>query len=448
MKDGEQTNSFTKMKSRILIVGAGPAGVSTALFLAKNNIPSTLIDKEFFPRDKICGDGLSGWVISMLHKLDMGLVEELTAESGSLDSWGIKFYSPNMKHLTIPYQFHKRPNDAPGFIIRRKEFDNLLIKKVKENPLISLHEGVKITEYNTNNEGLELKDESGKKTFTGDMVVFADGATSRFAKNPGGFKKDDRHFATGLRVYYRGLKGYGLGIKEETIRVKDKDTDEGVGVRGGENGARNAVEFYFLRSILPGYFWIFPLPNGDANVGVGISTQVMKKKKINLKTELFRAISDIPELKERFKDAEQVGPVQAWSLPLGSKKQSLSGDRFLLAGDAASLIDPSTGEGVGNAMNSGFHAAEHLADCLNQNSFDAAFNKKYDTRIYDKLWNELKLSTSIQKLMARRRLFNFLFNRAVKSEYLRKSLTRMIDNLDERKKLKNPIYYLRVLIGK
>ncbi|MBT7464038.1 MAG: geranylgeranyl reductase, partial [Bacteroidetes bacterium] len=173
-----------------------------------------------------------------------------------------------------------------------------------------------------------------------------------------------------------------------------------------------------------------------------------KKKKINLKTELFRAISDIPELKERFKDAEQVGPVQAWSLPLGSKKQSLSGDRFLLAGDAASLIDPSTGEGVGNAMNSGFHAAEHLADCLNQNSFDAAFNKKYDTRIYDKLWNELKLSTSIQKLMARRRLFNFLFNRAVKSEYLRKSLTRMIDNLDERKKLKNPIYYLRVLIGK
>ncbi|MBT4409414.1 MAG: FAD-dependent oxidoreductase, partial [Bacteroidetes bacterium] len=192
------------MKSRILIVGAGPAGVSTALFLAKNNIPSTLIDKEFFPRDKICGDGLSGWVISMLHKLDMGLVEELTAESGSLDSWGIKFYAPNMKHLTIPYQFHKRPNDAPGFIIRRKEFDNLLIKKVRENPLISLHEGVKITEYNTNNEGLELKDESGKKTFTGDMVVFADGATSRFAKNPGGFKKDDRHFATGLRVYYRG----------------------------------------------------------------------------------------------------------------------------------------------------------------------------------------------------------------------------------------------------
>ena len=119
-----------------------------------------------------------------------------------------------------------------------------------------------------------------------------------------------------------------------------------------------------------------------------------------------------------------------------------------MAGDAASLIDPFTGEGVGNALNSGFHAAEHIADCYQAQTFDAQFNKSYDKRIYDKLWNELRLSTAIQKLIVRPGLFNWVMNRAVKNKYLVDTFIRMIDDLDERKKLKRVGFYFRILFGK
>ena len=431
---------MTKDDPQILIVGAGPAGIATALFLAKKGIPSKLIDKDFFPRDKICGDGLSGWVISMLYKLDMGLVEELATDKRALDSWGISFVAPNLKRLTLPYRNKKRPDEAPGYVIRRKDFDDLLIQKVKENPYVEFIEGVKITEYKELPDRVEISDSAGQQVFKGDVVVFADGAGSKFAKEPGGIQKEDKHTATGIKTYFSGIKAQGSGLKAQGSGLKaqgESSSDE----------LLNSVEFYFLKSVLPGYLWIFPLPDGGANVGLGIRTDIMKKKRINLKKALFAAISDTPELKERFKDAEQTGSVQAWGLPLGSKRRSLSGNRYLLAGDAASLIDPFTGEGIGNALNSGFHASEHLAECFQQNRFDSEFNQKYDKRVYDKLWKELRMSTIIQRLITKPWLFSWVMNKAVSNEYLKQSFIRMIDDLEERKKLKRVGFYWKVLLA-
>ena len=163
---------------------------------------------------------------------------------------------------------------------------------------------------------------------------------------------------------------------------------------------------------------------------------------------MLRCIEETPELKERFADAEQISPIQAWGLPLGTKKQSLSGNRYLIVGDAASLLDPFTGEGVGNALNSGMHAADHIAEALEAQQFDAKFNKKFDKRIYDKLWKEMKNSSMIQKLIMLPGLFNWVMSRAVNNDYLTNSFIKMIDSLDERKKLYRPGFYLRVLFSK
>ncbi len=203
--------------------------------------------------------------------------------------------------------------------------------------------------------------------------------------------------------------------------------------------------FYFLDEFLPGYLWVFPQTDGTANVGAGIRTDILKKRKLSLKQVMEKALVQNPHLAERFKNARPISGISAWNLPLGSKKIPLSGYRLLLTGDAASLIDPFTGEGVGNAMWSGFAAAEHIGKAMKAGRFDASFNKQYDRFVYKKLWKELRNSTWIQKLINYPKLFNWVMNKVSANPDLQQSLIRMIDDLEERKKLTRISFYLRLL---
>ena len=117
-------------------------------------------------------------------------------------------------------------------------------------------------------------------------------------------------------------------------------------------------------------------------------------------------------------------------------------------GDAASLIDPFTGEGIGNAMTSGMIAAEVISKAIHEQQFDARFLSMYDEKIYETLWSELKLSHTLQKLTNKAWLFNFVVNKASKSKTLRESITCMFEDLDMRSRLRNPSFYLKLLLNK
>jgi flavin-dependent dehydrogenase len=125
----------------------------------------------------------------------------------------------------------------------------------------------------------------------------------------------------------------------------------------------------------------------------------------------------------------------------------LSGDRFLLLGDAANLIDPFTGEGIGNAIRSGRVAAEHLLKAFERNRFDAEFNKTYDREIYRKMWKELRISRSMQLLLYYPRIFNFVIKKASKNESIRTLLTSMLDNIDLKKELLKPTFYIKLIFN-
>src|SRR5688572_26320535 len=113
----------------VLITGAGPAGASAALFLAKKGIACVVADKMKFPRDKICGDALSGKVVEVLNKLNPLLVDELKHNDNFLGSWGVTFVAPNGEALRVPFKTKKGNNTAPGFIAKRLDFDNWLVEK-------------------------------------------------------------------------------------------------------------------------------------------------------------------------------------------------------------------------------------------------------------------------------------------------------------------------------
>ena len=246
----------------VLIIGAGPAGASTALFLAKQGISCTIVDKHTFPRDKICGDALSGKVVEVLNKLDKNLVNELSSNESFLGSWGVTFIAPNGKSLRVPFSTKKGKTIAPGFLAKRVDFDNWLIEKLKDNTLISLEESTEIRSYARFAGGIHAISKNGKE-YQAKIVIAADGAYSTFTKDVAGLKTEPQHNCFGLRAYYKHVKGL--------------DTE-------------NFIELHFLKGVLPGYFWIFPLPNGQANVGIGMRADKMTDKKINLKKMLRKTV--------------------------------------------------------------------------------------------------------------------------------------------------------------
>jgi len=409
-------------RTDVCIVGAGPAGAIAALFLAKFGINCTLVDKAKFPRDKICGDGISGWVLTILNELDKDLLKRLSWQPFLLHSYGIRIVAPNSKSLDLPFfdNSNMDPSLPPGFIGRRIDFDNFLIDEIKQNKKVELLEETEIIEYQKLDSGLQLQTKKGESIEVR-IVIFANGATSKFMKEPGGIVKSKKYTMTGLKTYYKGVTGFH---------------------------EKNYVELHFLKDILPGYFWIFPLPDGLANVGVGLDQERIGRKKINLKAKMLEAIDTIPSLKERFKHAEMVSKIQAYGLPLWDGKRKISGDHFMLAGDAANLIDPVTGEGIGHAAISGMYAAEQCKRSFESDDFSASFMQQYDTSIYARIGKELSISSKIPKFIKYPWLFNMMVNKALKSKTLQERLTLAMTDLEVRKRLKDPGMYLKVLLGR
>jgi menaquinone-9 beta-reductase len=407
------------LSTNILIIGAGPGGVAAAMQLAKQGIECTVVDKAVFPRDKICGDALSGKVVEVLKKINPAIIRNFSEQDFQLGSWGVNFVAPNGNTLRVPFKkdIDKQKN-APGFISKRIDFDNFLLQQIKNNQLIKIIEGADLSEFQKTENGFICKDKKGEHVVETRLVIAADGAQSRFARWTGDAVPEPQHYCAGIRAYYKNVTGM--------------DAD-------------NFIELHFLKELLPGYFWIFPLPNGYANVGLGIRSDKISKQKVNLKHELQKIVSRHPVISQRFKDAALEGDIKGFGLPLGSKKRKISGEHYLLIGDAASLIDPFTGEGIGNAMFSGMFAAQHASKCFRENNFSAAFNRQYDKAVYNRLWNELKLSRTMQRLARYPSLFNFVVNKANNNIMLKETISAMFEDLDLRDRLSRPSFYLNLL---
>ncbi|KRP09020.1 MAG: geranylgeranyl reductase [Sphingobacteriales bacterium BACL12 MAG-120813-bin55] len=408
----------------VCIIGAGPGGAATALFLAKVGIESIIVDKASFPRDKICGDALSGKVVEVLNRYDPKLVEGLDSGKAFLPSWGVVFVAPNQESLSVPfrkdYASRNGKETAPGFIARRMDFDYFMVEEVKKRKEVKLLENTAITGFEKTPEGYRLRAAGSDLIIDTQLVIACDGAHSRFAKEEGGIQVEKDHYCAGLRVYYENVKGMHEG---------------------------NFIELHFLKELLPGYFWIFPLPNGGANVGLGMRSDYVSKHKINLKEQLTTILEEYPAFRERFKDARQVDEIRGYGLPLGSKKRPISGDHFMLVGDAASLIDPFTGEGIGNAVMSGMLAAQQAAVCLQQNDFTATTMQAYDTAVYRRLWPELRLSYRMQQLVNYPWLFNFVVRKANRNKVLRETISVMFEDIDLRDRLRKPSFYFKLLFS-
>ena len=150
----------------------------------------------------------------------------------------------------------------------------------------------------------------------------------------------------------------------------------------------------------------------------------------------------------RFSQASLKGKLEAHRLPVyASGGCPVAGDGFMLIGDAARLIDPFTGEGIGNAMVSGFKAAETASKCYKNGDFSFKYTGEYENEIREKLYPELDLSLKLQNLARKQRLLNLVIGKASKDEKLRDLMSDMLYSTYTKSKLNHPWFYLKLLTG-
>ncbi len=401
----------------LIIAGAGPAGCTLALNLSGRGLRIAVIEKDVFPRHKICGDALSGKVLNVLKRMPGGVYADFLRDAGKVASWGIRFTAPNGHGLDVPFVQERAPGTPPpGYVCRREDFDNFLFQRLKLCSDIDIFEGEKVTGLAFTPDAALV--ETGIRALTGKIVAGADGVHSVIRKMTIGDPPDKRHFCVGIRAYYKNVTGLHPD---------------------------NFIELIFLKELLPGYFWIFPSTGGLVNAGFGMMHEQVVKLGENLNQVLNRLVSSHPLIAPRFRNAEISGRAEAHSLPLASFHPKRSGDRFLLLGDAAFMVDPFSGEGIGNAMGTGEIAASVLENCFRINDFSAGELLKFEAGIGRRFSQEFRTTSVMQRLAGSPFLFNLVVDKARKNKNLRDLLTSMFTNEDMKEKLTRPGFYAGLL---
>lgn len=419
----------------VIVVGGGPGGSTTASYLSRHGLTTLLLDKARFPRDKTCGDAISGKSISVLREL--GLHEWVEREPHGLAN-GVVFSSPKGHVVRIP--FPKKLDPArmkdqrehryinPGYVVRREVYDNVLFQFAKKQEHVTTLEEFQVTDLLWSDgkvAGVKGKAKDGsERSFEAKVVVGADGALSKVAEKTASYDflhKHHDHWIGAFRIYYKGIKDL---------------TDN--------------IEIHFIQDLLPGYFWIFPLENGWANVGAGmVETDLQRPgkngQKPNMRKITYDTIANHPMFKERFAGAEEVeGSFRGWQLPCGSERRQLSGNEFLLVGDAGGLIDPFSGEGIGNAMVSGKYAAQTITEAFQADDFSAGFFKRYDQRVWDALAHELDTSYKLQQMGRHTWLLNYILKRAATKEHVRQTISDMLADREKKEELTSWWFYVKL----
>ena len=344
----------------VIVVGAGPAGTSTAHWCASAGLDVLVLDKASFPRDKVCGDGLTPRAVGELARMGVGT----QPEDGWIRNEGLRVVA-GTRSWELPWP---DLDSYPGYGMARARMSldhrlaqhaqasgaKLLERTKVAGPLLDERDG-RVVGVRAQPLDARGRADGAEAVYRAPVVVAADGVSSRFATALGSTRRDDRPLGTAVRTYFR---------TEGTSRHADAWMESHLELWDGAPGASH---------LLPGYGWIFALGDGTANVGLGaVSSSPARQSATghDYRSMLQAWMRNTPE-DWGFTPDNQVGPVRGAALPMGFNRSPLYRDGAVLVGDAAGMVSPFNGEGIAYALQAGRVAADAIAQARTRTTDDA-----------------------------------------------------------------------------
>jgi menaquinone-9 beta-reductase len=322
----------------VIVVGAGPAGSTTAFYLAQAGLDVLLLEKSRFPREKVCGDGLTPRGVKALVGMGIGVSEQ----DGWIRNKGLRVIGAG-KRLELPWP---ELSSYPGYgLVRpRTDLDEMLARRA-EKAGARLHEGVTVTGPVLDDRTGRISGVTGKpvgeqdeRTYAGRVVVAADGNSSRLSVAMGLRKRDDRPLGVAVRTYYQSPR-HDDDYLESWLDLWDGDR------------------------LLPGYGWIFGMGDGTSNVGLGLLNTSTAFGHTDYHAMLRKWLKGMPA-EWGFTEANRTQPIRGAALPMGFNRTPHYFNGLLLVGDAGGMVNPFNGEGIAYAMESGEILARTITQAL------------------------------------------------------------------------------------
>jgi geranylgeranyl reductase family protein len=330
----EIQQDLSATEADVIVVGAGPSGSATAYHLAQAGLDVLLLEKTVFPREKVCGDGLTPRATKQLIKMGVDL-----DAPGWIRNKGLRIIGGGVR-MELPWPDLASYPDY-GLVRTRMDFDQILAERaVAAGAKLRLNTSVTgpIVDDTGRITGVIAKTPDGEARFTAPLVVAADGNSTRLSLAMGLRKRDDRPMGVAVRRYY-------------TSPRHDDDYLE------------SWLELWDGERLLPGYGWVFGVGDGTSNVGLGLLNTSDAFKNVDYRGLLKSWLAGMPE-EWGYQEDNATGPVRGAALPMGFNRTPHYTRGLLLVGDAGGMINPFNGEGIAYAMESAEMAAEVIVQAL------------------------------------------------------------------------------------
>jgi geranylgeranyl reductase family protein len=337
------TSGPDALDADVIVVGAGPAGSTAAHYLAASGLEVLLLEKATFPREKVCGDGLTPRAVKELVAMGVATDEQY----GWIRNHGLRIIGGGMR-LQLPWPALSTFPDY-GLVRPRKDFDEVLARR-------AVASGAKLQEATTVT-GPVLHERTGRVVgvsargadrqpvgYRCRLVLAADGNSARLPLALGLARRDDRPMGVAVRTYFR------------SPRHDDDWLESWLELWDGEPGRSR---------LLPGYGWIFGVGDGTSNLGLGILNSSGAFRNTDYRQLMNRWVATMPPDWE-FTPENMVSPIRGAALPMGFNRVPLYTRGVLLVGDAGGMVNPFNGEGIAYAMESGRVAAGVAVEALHR----------------------------------------------------------------------------------